>query len=949
MIRIGILMGGISREREISFAGGRTVFDNLDRSRFVPIPIFIDSFGLPVLLDWQFLYKGTIRDFYPPPQLLGTNPYGFQYYIEQLTKSGSDFHRKALRAIGQPLEWNQVRSEIDFAFLTLHGEGGEDGTIQGLLELHGIPYSGSGILGSAIGIDKVRQKPIQRAFRFATANSVVLPAYELVADDQALAQSLDQASRISLAQLTAQIADSIGFPCVLKHPTQGSSIGVQIIRKPEELAEKWAKVCFRKTIVASELADLPPEALAAHAQQWADLRTEVGLPAWATSPQMTQPAWVQGPDDLLELLMLLQSGQLQSVTLQALDFPSQILVEEFLSGTEFSAIVVEDETGQAVALPPTEIVKQESLFDYRDKYLPGRVNKRTPILLDTEALLSLCAEAQRMKDALQFDVYARLDGILGTDGRVYFNDPNTTSGMLPSSFFFHQAAEIGLNPTAFLTYIIHTSLRARAKQPATRSHTLRLLQTWDSLGTLSQHKSGKAKGKPKLPPQQKPRIGVVLGGYSTERHISVESGRNIYEKLSSAGEYQVLPLFLLHNDRLDRAGLGPQTDPDAPYSLWELPIALLLKDNADDIAQKIVDSLLKPEPHPGLMQLRQRAEAITDRYSHKLLDAPRPLRFASLRQHLDFAFIALHGRPGEDGDLQQHLERAGIPYNGSDVTSSQLTINKYETNCRLRENGFRVPAHYLVQQQAWKDDKAEVLDRIEGLLAYPIIAKPADEGCSSAVKRLRDRADLLAYAQLCFRTEELPTGPAAERLHVLPNDPFPPKAYFLVEELVSPQSGWHQIEVTVGLLTKLDAAGKRHYEVFEPSETLAQGGILTLEEKFLAGEGQNITPAQYLDAAHAPKSADVPQLNRLISQRVREEIRRAAEVLDIEGYARIDAFVRFTAEPRIEVIFIEVNSLPGMTPATCIFHQAALAGYTPLDFIKRIIAYGLMRHKMLED
>jgi D-alanine-D-alanine ligase len=67
--------------------------------------------------------------------------------------------------------------------------------------------------------------------------------------------------------------------------------------------------------------------------------------------------------------------------------------------------------------------------------------------------------------------------------------------------------------------------------------------------------------------------------------------------------------------------------------------------------------------------------------------------------------------------------------------------------------------------------------------------------------------------------------------------------------------------------------------------------------------------------------------------------------LNIEGYARIDAFVRIHKNKNVEVIIIEVNSLPGMTPATCIFHQTALNGYKPYDFIDKILDYGIRRSK----
>ena len=77
-IRVGIFFGGPSREREISFAGGRTVYDNLNQSLFTPVPIFVDSHRNWVLLDWEYVYKGSIRDFYPPVESLPPSPNNFQ-------------------------------------------------------------------------------------------------------------------------------------------------------------------------------------------------------------------------------------------------------------------------------------------------------------------------------------------------------------------------------------------------------------------------------------------------------------------------------------------------------------------------------------------------------------------------------------------------------------------------------------------------------------------------------------------------------------------------------------------------------------------------------------------------------------------------------------------------------------------------------------------------------
>jgi D-alanine-D-alanine ligase len=106
----------------------------------------------------------------------------------------------------------------------------------------------------------------------------------------------------------------------------------------------------------------------------------------------------------------------------------------------------------------------------------------------------------------------------------------------------------------------------------------------------------------------------------------------------------------------------------------------------------------------------------------------------------------------------------------------------------------------------------------------------------------------------------------------------------------------------------------------------------------LAGEGQNITPARFV-------TPDMPFDHEHISKQVRATLQQAAELLEITGYARIDAFVRIYEDGRAETLIIEVNSLPGMTPATCIFHQCAINGYKPYEFIDQILQFGAQRNQ----
>ena len=115
-LKVGIFFGGNSREREISFAGGRTVYDNLNKSLFEPILIFVDSCNTLIQLDWQYIYKGTIRDFFPPIDLIPKSDNDYQLYIESLDLT-DDQYTEAINSIGSRIELSQLNKKIDIAFL----------------------------------------------------------------------------------------------------------------------------------------------------------------------------------------------------------------------------------------------------------------------------------------------------------------------------------------------------------------------------------------------------------------------------------------------------------------------------------------------------------------------------------------------------------------------------------------------------------------------------------------------------------------------------------------------------------------------------------------------------------------------------------------------------------------------------------------------------------------
>ena len=879
-MRVGIFFGGPSREREVSFAGGRTVYDNLDKTLFEAIPIFVDSMGQLILLDWPHIYKGTIRDFYPAPELLPPTAQKVQHYIE----SFPELKTAAAERAGRVISFDELHNLIDFAFLTLHGRYGEDGTIQAMLQQSGIPYSGSGIMACAIGMDKYAQKKLMASAGFDMPDMSAIERSDWIKD-----------KKKTLTSIGKSFQDKV----VIRPSKQGSSIGVSILDPKSELLESAIDAAFfRKKIDLDQWRSMSEDQKLRWLNDLTDVKSGLGLPV-----KIDQETYFTASDVANHFNA---QTEVDSIVLEAIDSEKRVIAEAFIDGREFSCIVVRNMDGNPMALPPTEIVKSGQLFDYRSKYLPGLSRKETPINLESSAIEKIREECIKLYDKLQFGCYARIDGFYTDDGRVILNDPNTTSGMLPSSFFFHQAAEIGLNPSQFLTYIIYTSLMEReADDTLLTSFAQQAQSLLDS----------KLPGSSQL--NVKKRVVVIFGGFSFERHISVESGRNIYEKLASSSKYEATPVFLLKH----------QND----YQLVEVPINLLLKDNADDIRDKI----LKFKIHPLISDIRKEAQPITDAFAEGARFEPRTIPFEALKEEFDMAFIALHGRPGEDGDLQQRLEVIGLPYNGSSSNVSSITINKFDTLQLLGSHQLPTTDQWLIEKEDYLYDPFRWLSSIEGKFGFPLIAKPVDDGCSSAVIKIKDQAHLETYLEALFRNSDDLDPSLRESLGLGWNEEFPQKPEVLIEKLIHDEKADLFMEITCGLLSEY-VEGESRINIFEPSEALATGDVLTLEEKFLAGQGMNITPARL-----KLESYDY----NYISSKVKDQLKEAALILGIEGYARIDAFVRAYNDGHVETVIIEVNSLPGMTPATCIYHQAALEGYKPYDFIDKILTFAEARYQ----
>ncbi len=923
MLKIGIFFGGSSREREISFVGGRTIYDRLDRSLFEPIPIFVDSLNNFIILNWQYLYKGTIRDFYPSKEY---NHDKYSSYIELLDELSKNEIDQLINKVGIPIYPHEFKSTFAFAFLTLLGVNGEDGTIQGILEWYGIPYSGTRILGSAINVDK----EIQRNFINSSLN------YNL---DSKIIRYDKWIKESNKNKLYKNLKSKFGSQFVCKSCKQGSSIGISIIKSEKNFEYDINRCFFIKKIEASfwkSLTEVEKDKFIIN--EIIDVRHGIGMPV------MIKEKTFYSGKELIEYLNDHFTFSIKDILLESIYHEEKVIIEPYLKGREFSCIVIEDNNNKPLTLPLTELKVENYFFDYRAKYLPGMVNKTTPMNITYDEFLKIKNACEKLYIDLHCDVYARIDGFLTEDGKIYLNDPNTTSGMNPSSFLFHQSAEVGFTPTQFLTYLIKKSFNKAIKNNKALLKQNKNLLSLESLIN-----------KEKTEIKSKTRVGVLMGGFSSERHISLESGRNIYDKLSSSKEYEPIPIFL--------------SGDSSKHRLFILPINVLLKDNADDIHQKLInESCQNKDSDKILKSIRIDTKEIIEQYTKSANLNIKEITYKSLKDYVDFIFIALHGRPGEDGEIQSILEKENISYNGSGIETCRLTIDKFKTNQFLKshnildvnqivsktnlfpeektdyQNVFKgdqyisIAKQIVIKKESWNKDKKTIISDLEDKLGYPMIGKPIDEGCSSAVLKLENRNLLKLYIDAIFRDSFILKEDLVNALKIKEKTEFPQKKEILIEEFIQKGNANHFLEITGGLITELDEETNNiNYHIFEPSESIATNNILSLEEKFLAGEGQNITPARFSD--------DI-ELNKKISEEVKAKLLEVAKLLNIEGYARIDAFVKIYND-RIEVIIIEVNILPAMTPATCIFHQAALAGYKPFDFIKAIINYGLAKFAYL--
>lgn len=247
----------------------------------------------------------------------------------------------------------------DKVFIALHGRGGEDGTLQGLLEFLSIPYTGSGVMASAITMDKMRTKLLWQGAGLPVSQYVVVNRQQMDA-------GIDE-------ELQTRI-NALGLPLFVKPSCEGSSVGISRVNKAEDL---------------------------------------------------------------------------QAALVEAFRHDSEVLIEKFLSGAEYTVAIVGDEI-----LPSIRIQAASEFYDYQAKYISDDTEYFCPsgLSADREAELSkLVLDAWR---ALGCSGWGRVDVMMDGDGSFYLLEVNTSPGMTSHSLVPMAAKQAGLSFSQLVARIL---------------------------------------------------------------------------------------------------------------------------------------------------------------------------------------------------------------------------------------------------------------------------------------------------------------------------------------------------------------------------------------------------------------------------------------------------------------------------------------------------------------
>lgn len=246
----------------------------------------------------------------------------------------------------------------------------------------------------------------------------------------------------------------------------------------------------------------------------------------------------------------------------------------------------------------------------------------------------------------------------------------------------------------------------------------------------------------------------------------------------------------------------------------------------------------------------------------------------------DYAYIMIHGTPGEDGHLQGYLEMMGIPFSSCDMVSSVITFDKQSTKLAVSQTGVSLAKGVLLRESDWIAPDAIVAE-----LGLPLFVKPNASGSSCGVTKVKS-------------VEELPD--AIFRA-------FDESSEVLIEECIVGR------EMACGVLVTEDE------ELLLPiTEIVAKNEFFDYEAKYTAGMSDEITPAE---------------ISEELAAKLHELTLAAYKACRCKGLARVD----FIVTPEGEPYLIEINTIPGMSAGSIVPKQIRAAGLTMTEVLTRVI------------
>lgn len=246
----------------------------------------------------------------------------------------------------------------------------------------------------------------------------------------------------------------------------------------------------------------------------------------------------------------------------------------------------------------------------------------------------------------------------------------------------------------------------------------------------------------------------------------------------------------------------------------------------------------------------------------------------------DYAYIMIHGTPGEDGHLQGYLEMMGIPFSSCDMVSSVITFDKITTKRAVAHTGVGLAKDILLREDDWIAPEAIVAE-----LGLPLFVKPNASGSSCGVTKVK-------------RVEELPEAIFKA---------FEESSEVLVEEFIAGR------EMACGILVTADKEW-----LLPITEVIAKNEFFDYEAKYTAGMSDEITPA------------DIPAE---LADRLHAMTLAAYKACRCRGLARVD----FIVTPEGEPYLVEINTIPGMSGGSIVPKQLREAGISMTEALTAVI------------